>query len=64
VCTGVIEHTQAAEAGSYTTTDGKIITESGAELSYCIEGNAMIVTPEKWAEGTSMTTTGTVVLQK
>jgi hypothetical protein len=63
-CTTVIEHTRIAESGTCANTSNRITTAAGAELSYCVEGNSLSVTPERWAPGTSATPRGAVVLQR
>ncbi len=64
VCTAIIDDERSGESGNYVAADGHLTTDGGAELAYCISGNTAIVTPQKWTEDTSMTTTGTLVLQR
>jgi hypothetical protein len=63
-CLGVVEQNQDSEGGTYSVSADVVTTSGGLEFSYCVAGNTMIMTPLAWSPDTSMTPTGTVVLQR
>ncbi len=63
-CTAIIDHPASAATGTYTVAGNVITTSRGAEYAYCVEGNTLTLTPTKFAQDTSTTNTGTIVLSK
>jgi hypothetical protein len=63
-CTGTVEQNQNSEVGTFTVTAGVVTTSGGLEFSYCRSGDTMLMTPHRWSPDTSMTPTGTIVLQQ
>ena len=67
-CTGTVQQTgtmgllsvSPSTDGTYTTSSNVVTTQNGAQYSYCVSGNKTTFAPQ----GTSPTTTGTVVFQK
>ncbi len=58
-CTAVID--SRGISGTYRTSDSVVVTTHGLEFSYCVDGNTLTLTPDRWSPTTTTTTTGTVV---
>lgn len=63
-CMGMVDRNGKSEHGTYTVSDGVVTTSGGLVFSYCVTGDTMMMTPHKWSSDTSVTITGTVVLQR
>jgi hypothetical protein len=63
-CPATVEQAQGADTGNYTVAGTSITTTGGLVFDYCVATNTLTMTPQKWADATSSTTTGTALFTK